>query len=184
MCPASSCVLYSRPADGWEAVRPWNSCTQPRTLASQGNRAIVHQLPGNTQLKLAVNFSVLNFSSNDASVVLSALYTGVFIHLWGFLVTDLTVKASGYPENDARNPSLLPVLEKRGLEQMEAGLFSRHPHEKLTFISLSLRSWPSWRSRGDPNWGLLINVFFFLFLVSWMKLFKDYRCFYLLLTVV
>lgn len=67
MCPASSCVLYSRPADGWEAVRPWNSYTQSRTLASQGNRAIVHQLPGNTQLKMAVNFPVMNFSSTECS---------------------------------------------------------------------------------------------------------------------
>lgn len=95
MCPASSCVLYSRPADGWEAVRPWNSCTQSRTSASQGNRAIVHQLPGNTQLKMAVNFPVMNFSFTDAPVTMSTLYTGVFIHLRGFLVTDLTVKASG-----------------------------------------------------------------------------------------
>ena len=78
-----------------ERLRPGNSRSQHRTLASQGNRAIVHQVPGNTQLKLAVNFPVMNFSSSDDPVILSLPYTSGFIHLWGFLATDLTVKASG-----------------------------------------------------------------------------------------
>lgn len=67
--------------DGQGAVRPGNSRSQHRTMASQGSRAIVHQVPGNAQLKLAVNFPVMNFSSSDDPVILSLPYTSGFIHL-------------------------------------------------------------------------------------------------------